>query len=810
MWLSRKTGRRVGSTRQLGAQLLGVSVGAPPRATLACLQNHLLAVLASVLWPIIALPLMACCALLVGCAQGTLPRIDPSGERIFARDAHSDRPPAGYRYEPGGRLPWDDVAVTLSPQVSMAPVGKEVVLVAGVVGPEGYFMTNRRLEWSLAQGSVGQFVDVGGAGFGDMLLGDFNFPRKINSSRAVGSTSRRYIYMNRGTPDPSDDVVVKAGQGWATITSPVEGASYVTVFAPDVYPWDARTQSAVIYWVDAQWRFPPPAIAVMGTRHTLCTTVVRQSDQSPCPGWQVRYTVMDGPAAGFAPDGAASIDVVTDAAGQARAEIFQKQPASGINRICVQVIKSVGATTGDGRQLVIGSGMTTVTWTSAATVQPPTTTPTAPAMPTTPSAPGTPAIPGAAWLDVKTTGPSQVNLGAKVTFRITVTNRGTATARNLVIRDRFDPGLEHEQATGIIERSLGDLPAGQARIIEIAFRAVKPGKLCHIVEVTGDGGLRATDQACVTAVTAAIPGTTYPPTMPQPPSKTEPKTPAVPEPAKPVLQVTVSVRKIAPHGQAGARQERPDGLDRRRDAFSVGDWAAFYIEVTNTGTQTLSNVTVVAEHDSPLSPEMATEGNKRIGNSLTWLIASMPPGRTHVYESHCECKSVSARACLRVRAKATSGAQAEAEACVQIGPAAGPTIGPKLPGDVTAAAPLDLVISDLFDPITVKQTQTYVITVTNLGQLSDRNVTLAVTLPQQMILEKLGTTGPTPVQTVVGQTVRFAPAVELRPGKENRLEYRVRARATQPGKAIARAEVTSLNNPQPKSDEAETTILMSP
>jgi len=50
----------------------------------------------------------------------------------------------------------------------------------------------------------------------------------------------------------------------------------------------------------------------------------------------------------------------------------------------------------------------------------------------------------------------------------------------------------------------------------------------------------------------------------------------------------------------------------------------------------------------------------------------------------------------------------------------------------------------------------------------------------------------------------------LRPGKENRLEYRVRARATQPGKAIARAEVTSLNNPQPKSDEAETTILMSP
>jgi uncharacterized repeat protein (TIGR01451 family) len=244
----------------------------------------------------------------------------------------------------------------------------------------------------------------------------------------------------------------------------------------------------------------------------------------------------------------------------------------------------------------------------------------------------------------------------------------------------------------------------------------------------------------------------------------------------------------------------------------VGNWAAFKIKVTNTGARTLSNVPVTPTHDPPLSPEMATEGNKRTNNSLTWLIASMPPGIPYALESHCECKSASARACLRVRAKAASGAQAEAEACLQIAPSTGPAIGPKLPGDVTTAPPLDVVISDLFDPIAVGERQTYVITVANLGQLSDRQVRLTVTLPPQMTLEKLGTGGPAnvDVESVVGQTIRFAPMAELRPGRENRIEYRVRAWAKQPGKAIARAEVTSLNNPQPKTDQAETTVVLSP
>ena len=70
--------------------------------------------------------------------------------------------PSGERYfdEPMGKLPWDDVVVLLEPAEKVAPVGSEVVLRAGVGGADGYLRTNRRLEWSIAAGSVGHFVAV--------------------------------------------------------------------------------------------------------------------------------------------------------------------------------------------------------------------------------------------------------------------------------------------------------------------------------------------------------------------------------------------------------------------------------------------------------------------------------------------------------------------------------------------------------------------------------------------------------------------------------------------------------------------------
>ena len=238
--------------------------------------------------------------------------IDPSGEHVFRRllrrrSSATRLLPSDLRYfdDPLGRLPWDDVAVLIEPRETVAPVGSEVVLIAGVVGPDGYLRTNRRLEWSIAPGSVGPVRGRRkGHGFCDLLLGDFNWPRIVNATFAIGSTSRSNIRLNRGTCTPENDVFVLRGQGWITLTSPVEGTSHVTVVAPEVYSWDARIKSATVHWVDAVVQYPPPAINPAGTKHVFTTTVTRHSNQSPCENWRVRYEIVGGPPAGFSPAGA--------------------------------------------------------------------------------------------------------------------------------------------------------------------------------------------------------------------------------------------------------------------------------------------------------------------------------------------------------------------------------------------------------------------------------------------------------------------------------------------------------------------------
>ncbi len=82
----------------------------------------------------------------------------------------------------------------------MAPVGSEVVLQAGVLGPDGYLRTNERVEWSIAPGSAGEILDFNRAGVCDVLVGDFNRPRRVTNTFAIGSTSRESLVLTRGTP----------------------------------------------------------------------------------------------------------------------------------------------------------------------------------------------------------------------------------------------------------------------------------------------------------------------------------------------------------------------------------------------------------------------------------------------------------------------------------------------------------------------------------------------------------------------------------------------------------------------------------
>ena len=50
----------------------------------------------------------------------------------------------------------------MTPSRIVAPVGSEVVVIAGICGSDGFFAVNQPLEWMLSNDSVGQFVEIGG------------------------------------------------------------------------------------------------------------------------------------------------------------------------------------------------------------------------------------------------------------------------------------------------------------------------------------------------------------------------------------------------------------------------------------------------------------------------------------------------------------------------------------------------------------------------------------------------------------------------------------------------------------------------
>ncbi len=111
---------------------------------------------------------------------------------------------------------------------------------AAVCDGKGHLQPYERVEWMLDQGSVGSFVSVADPirpFYIDMVSSK---PKKIDNNYAVSETLPKNVILTRGTPNINDDMVMPRGYTWVTVTSPREGVSYITAYAPDVYSWDAR------------------------------------------------------------------------------------------------------------------------------------------------------------------------------------------------------------------------------------------------------------------------------------------------------------------------------------------------------------------------------------------------------------------------------------------------------------------------------------------------------------------------------------------------------------------------------------------
>ena len=402
----------------------------------------------------------------VGCASWRAPQIDPSGRQIFLPSESVVVP--GTPAIPGAPLPQE--RVTLAPANLIAPVGSEVILVVGVQTAEGSLSPSERIEWLLSPESAGHFVTVG-EGSGWWIFSRQNAPQKVSNHLAIGTTSSNDFTITRGTQDPTDDINVRRGQTWISITSPTEGSSVVTAFAPIVRGWQQRTASSTIHWVDAQWIFPPANVSPLGSRPRFTTTTTRQSSGLAVAGMIVRYELVGGVEASFA-EGSTVVEVATDELGQAHVELVQPQPQAGTAELQITLIRPAQ---GKSPPLVLGTSRTTQTWSSPN-------------------------------LDVRVSGPSEVGTGEPLDYLIEVTNSGDLPSDNVVVSNEIPGELtvlgsnpQHTATTGkTLQWNLGQLAAGETRSLQLRLRSDVAGTVQNCARAESANGMRASDCATTT------------------------------------------------------------------------------------------------------------------------------------------------------------------------------------------------------------------------------------------------------------------------------------------------------------------------
>lgn len=791
------------------------------------------------------------------CGTATGPNCPPSTPGMTQMTAPVAVP--GACNSPGGqRLVGGKNQLKATPARLVAPVGSEVVIVAGYCGPDGHFLTKENLEWTLAQDSVGHIVEVGGGAYPTVQKIFHESPDKRSSNYALSRTFTESKVLTRGTPNPSDDVRVGKGQAWISVTSPTEGTSHVTILAPEQEDWERRRQTSTIHWIDAQWQFPGPAITSAGQTVALVTTVTRATNGSPLSGWLVRYSLPLGANAAFS-NGAAEIEVPADQQGQAMAEVVPRTNDGSTVQVQVQIVRPSLAS-GDLPKTVVGQGTTTVTW----------------------SAPG---------LSLRVLGPDSMQIGQTATFRVEVTNMGDLPARDVTLSDALPPTLKYVSSNPPgqvfgerMEWRLGDLPARTTRTVDVSAQAVRGGDARYCFKARSADGLASEsclDRLKVYAPTLQLevfgPQTAevgqevqyrvrltnrgasllrnvqlvdqFDPGLAHAQGERSPISQSLGEMAAGDVKevaVTFVVRQAGTlcHTVQATAEGTPPASMRACLAARVGaggpggavpgaalrillsgprqatvdELAEFKFTVVNTSSGPLSNVRVVYQNDKLLDSSNASQGFQAAKQQLTWVIGTLQRDERREYMVQARCTGPSQAAAVRVTVLGDPNLQASeiwTTAIAAKGTAG--TVPPGAPPPPGGAAPpanepnvtgdLAVTVTELENPTVVNKPTQFVIIIKNDRNVPDRNVTLRFRLPDGVDLPRVTVTGPTrnPKVSPDGRTWEMEAVSEMRAG-ESLVPYYVKVTPTAAGQSTLEVEVTSWRSPQPKRASARVTV----
>jgi len=753
----------------------------------------------------------------VGCAGLRLPRIDPSGERIFLRQPNPVpvASPATTNVQappvftdavfPPPTLPTGPTAagllppipqdkLTITPGRVLAPVGSEVILKAGLCTRENFLLTDAQVDWLLARDEVGEFVSLGGRGWLRDPWLPWNKPKKIDNQYATGYTAKVPLLITRGTADPSDDVQIEPGEAWASITSPVEGTSRITAVAPEIETWANRRATATIYWVDVQWTFPPPAVTATGGSQVLTTTVLRQTDGTPLAGWLVRYEVAAGGGALRGSDSGQVVEVPTDSQGRASIEVTPTGSAGSTTQIKTQIVRPERYANSNAPRLVIANGVSTLQWTDGGSDYVPPPDDLGAPLPPTPVVPDnnvggtpTPALRGP-LLELKVfTDDQQVEVGRQARFRVELVNSGDSPATGIVLNDRFDQGLAHPRDPNRyqeIKKTVSDIPAGASYTEFLTFGVQQAGQLCQRITVTYDGGGSAEKQACIQAM--------------QP--------------------------RVQPQGRLEVRKRGPQQRN-------VGETAMFTTSIKNVGDAPLTNIEVSDEYDRELLPQPVPPDARRLGDSLFWKIDRLGVGETWERQVTCLCSAPKNEACSIVSVTADTGATTGAQSladrtCIKILPGRDvvpgavpppggdvvPEVGPPVGGGAAAipgaTGGLRMELAPVSQTVLAGTRTTIRLVISNRAAVSDKQVRLRLLFPAELTPDEaaIQSTGSVPTQfnRQTGELL-FAAIQEIRPNE--RLEFVMPCNVNQSGVREIKAELFSQNMPQAISQTKPIEIL---
>jgi len=702
---------------------------------------------------------------------------------------------------------WDPYAgqLVIDRVEDTGPVLNDEVFIATVLDKKGKPLENRRVEWILAEGSIGDIVEVDESGIRDSR------GYKINNKYAISHSGNYDHVFDRGTDDPSDDIVIGKGQTWCVLNSPLEGDSHLMAYVPAIYNWEEQKKLALYHWRDFEFQTAGSGMNCQDSPATLSTMVTRASNGDPLPGYEVTYQLIDGVDAVFEESNARSATVLTDSQGMAHASLRQTAGTTGTNTVQVDIVRP-----GNAPCCIDPLHLATATMEQS-------------------------------WMapDIALSKSMPDSIcGKEATIQLTVSNNSSCTASDVIVNDRLPAGLSLISSSPQASRtgdslswSLGSLAASSSRNIELRVQSDRSGQFSSEA-VAGTGSkrdmARASDSMQVRCpalflsyeapreVTACdpVPHTVIVRNEGDGPAENVIVEVDIAEGLRPASgsnrqrfnvgtlaagasktislmtdpqrtgNFTTQAMASADGGlhsdASGSTLVNQPNLELARTGPKqryIGREATYEIVVRNTGDTVARNVMVTETVPTGMEFVRSTQGGLFSQGKITWDLEALPPGAIRTV-SHT----------LRAVRPGTAESQTMATAFCADASLRDAT-------QIEGIAALLLEVIDVDDPVEIGNEVIYVIKVTNQGTSNASAINVSAILPSQMSF--LDADGPT-AATARGQEISFGQIISLAPKQQ--AIYRLRAKANVAGDVRFNAKMT-IEGLELPVQESESTFL---